>query len=172
MESRRIVEKIADSVSSIQNGGAGRPKRKRCMTVSDTNGSFVCLTANETKRRSDLGSSGHQITVEAVGSNSAVSFMAFPATELKAKAHLKRRQDTADDGLHPREAEIRERAAICIQRAWRRKSRSKFLSPSSQWLDVLLHARLRVRHSQNSIPYQAEKTLKKTLARKGRCRCW
>ena len=133
---------------------------ERCMAVSDTNGGFVCLTANETKRRSDLGSSSHQITVEAVGSNSSISPMASSVTELKAKAHMKRRQETVDDGLHPREAETRERAAIRIQRAWRQKSRSKYLSPSSRWLEVSLHARLRVRRSRNHIPYQTENDAK------------
>ena len=98
------------------------------------------------QRRADLGSSSHQINGKVVGSNSAVSSMASSATKLKAKAHLKQHQDTADDGLHPHEAEIRERAAIRIQRAWRRKARGKFLSPDSRWLDVSLHARLRVRH--------------------------
>jgi hypothetical protein len=103
-----------------------------------------------------LGSSSHQITGEVVGSNSAISSMASSAAELKAKAHLKRRQDTVDDGLRPREAEIQERAAIRIQRAWRRKTRGEFLSPASRWLDVSLHARLRVRRSPNSIPYHTE----------------
>ena len=40
-----MLDKTTDSASSIQNGGAGRPKRKSGMAVSDTNGGFVCLTA-------------------------------------------------------------------------------------------------------------------------------
>lgn len=92
-----------------------------------------------------MGSSTHQITLEAVGSNSAVSSMTSSATELKSKAHFKRRQTTLVDGLNAREAGIQERAAICIQRAWRRKTKEKFLSADSRWLEASLHARLRVR---------------------------
>ena len=48
LESRSVVERAIDSASSIQNGRLGRPGRKGCVAVSDTNGGFVCLTANET----------------------------------------------------------------------------------------------------------------------------
>ena len=58
---------------------------------------------------------------------------------------MRRGQVPVDDGPHLQEKEIQERAAIRIQRVWREKTRGKFLSPDSRWLDVSLHARLRVR---------------------------
>ena len=152
-----MLDKTTDSASSIQNGGAGRPKRKWCMAVSDTNGGFVCLTDTVT---SGGRTWDHQVIRSQSKRSEAIaqvsSIMASSVTELKAKAHLKRRQDNE---LHPQEAEIRERAAIRIQRAWRRRSRSKFFNPASRWLDVSLHARLRVRRPRNSIPYQTENKL-------------
>jgi len=71
--------------------------------------------------------------------------MASSATEPSAKTRLKRGQVPVGDGPYAQETEIQERAAIRIQRVWREKSRGKFLSPDSRWLDVSLHARLRVR---------------------------
>ena len=82
--------------------------------------------------------------------------MAPSVTEPSANTHLKRGQVPVDDGLHAQEAEIQERAAIRIQRVWREKTRGEVLNPDSRWLDVSLHARLRVRCPRNSIPYQTE----------------
>lgn len=135
-------------------GGVGRPGRTRWPFLTRTAALFAYPLMRH-KWRSDLGSSTHQITIEAVGANSPVSLMASPATQRNPNALLKPRQDTLG-GLGPQESEARERAAIRIQRVWRQKSRIKYLNPDSRWLDVSLHARLRVRRPRNSISHQAD----------------
>lgn len=45
---------------------------------------------------------------------------------------------------HEEEAQRHEVAAICIQRAWRKRSRAKYLNSDTRWHDIALHARLRV----------------------------
>lgn len=42
------------------------------------------------------------------------------------------------------EAQQREVAAICIQRAWRKHSRAHYINSDARWHEAALHARLQV----------------------------
>lgn len=63
-----------------------------------------------------------------------------PSSKLHTVRETIHRTSADGDVVHARE----EQAAICLQRAWRKKKMSAYLGPEFLWSDTAAHARMKV----------------------------